>query len=32
MMTFIPHAYQQHCIDFVINNPFCGLWLGMGLG
>ena len=32
MMNFIPHKYQQHCIDFVISHPYCGLWLDMGLG
>ncbi len=32
MKTFEPYPYQQHCIDVVLNNPACALWLEMGLG
>ena len=31
-MKFIPHKYQQYCIDKVIEMPFLGLFLDMGLG
>lgn len=31
-MRFNPHAYQTRAIDFVLDHPFCGLFLGMGLG
>jgi SNF2 family DNA or RNA helicase len=31
-MNFIPHAYQQHCIDRIINQPDVGLYIDMGLG
>ena len=31
-MVFEPHAYQRYSIDFIINNPYCGLFLDMGLG
>jgi len=31
-MKFNPHPYQQRAIDFVIEKPYCGLFLGMGLG
>lgn len=26
------HNYQQLCVDHIINNPYCGLFLDMGLG
>lgn len=32
MMTFYPHKYQNMCIDFIIEHPFCGLFADMGLG
>lgn len=32
MTTFIPHKYQSDCIQFIIDHPFCGLFLDMGLG
>lgn len=31
-VEFVPHEYQSKCIDFVLNHPFCGLFLDMGLG
>jgi len=31
-MKFCPHKYQKDCIDFVIRNPKCNLFLEMGLG
>lgn len=31
-MKFVPHAYQQHCIDEVLKKPAVGLYLDMGLG
>ena len=32
MQEFIPHNYQQYCIDRIINDPAIGLFLDMGLG
>lgn len=32
MEDFIPHNYQQYCIDRVCNDPAIGLFLDMGLG
>lgn len=29
---FVPHNYQQYCIDRIINDPAIGLFLDMGLG
>ncbi len=29
---FIPHDYQRHCIDKLIENPRYGLYIDMGLG
>lgn len=29
---FVPHKYQSECIDFILDHPFCGLFLDMGLG
>ncbi|MDR2939190.1 MAG: ATP-dependent helicase, partial [Clostridiales bacterium] len=26
------HGYQKYSIEFIVNNPFCGLFLDMGLG
>lgn len=31
-MEFQPHAYQQHCIDKILEIPKLGLFLDMGLG
>ena len=31
-MQFVPHAYQKHCIDKIIELDKVGLFLGMGLG
>lgn len=31
-MIFTPHAYQQHCIDKIIETNKLGLYLDMGLG
>ena len=32
MREFIPHSYQQYCIDRICEDPFIGLFLDMGLG
>lgn len=26
------HPYQNHSVNFILNNPFCGLFLDLGLG
>lgn len=26
------HSYQEHCIEHIIGNPYCALFLEMGLG
>lgn len=31
-MKFIPHPYQQYCINRIISDPALGLFLDMGLG
>lgn len=31
-MKYVPHAYQDYCIDFVTSHPASGLLLDMGLG
>lgn len=31
-MRYVPHIYQEHAIQHIIDNPACGLFLGMGLG
>ena len=31
-MKFIPHAYQEYATRFVLEHPYCGLILDMGLG
>ena len=31
-MTFKPHNYQLRAIDFVVDHPFCALFMDMGLG
>ncbi len=32
MKEFIPHNYQEYCIDRIISDPAIGLFLDMGLG
>ena len=32
MTKFIPHAYQSYCVSRIIDTPFIGLFLEMGLG
>lgn len=32
MKSFVPHSYQQYCIDRIINDKAIGLFLDMGLG
>lgn len=31
-MKFIPHNYQQYCIDRLLQEQALGLFLDMGLG
>ncbi len=31
-MKFNPWPYQQHAIEWILENPACGLFLAMGLG
>lgn len=31
-MRFNPHKYQERAIDFVVDTPYCALFLEMGLG
>ena len=31
-MRFIPHSYQRYAIERIIQDPFVGLFLSMGLG
>lgn len=31
-MKFIPHGYQQYCVERIISAPALGLFLDMGLG
>lgn len=31
-MKFIPHEYQKHCIDKILELQHIGLFLDMGLG
>ena len=31
-MKFMPHEYQQYCIDYIQNHPVAALFLDMGLG
>ena len=30
--VFVPHAYQQYCIDKILDLPSVGLYIGMGMG
>lgn len=32
MKEFKPHSYQQYCIDSILNIPYVGAFLDMGLG
>lgn len=31
-MIYIPHAYQDRAVRWILDNPKCALWLDMGLG
>lgn len=31
-MKFIPHRYQRFATDWIIDHPYAGLFLDMGLG
>ena len=31
-MKFMPHEYQQYCIDYIESHPVAALFLDMGLG
>lgn len=31
-MRFVPHEYQRHCIDKILELQRVGLFLDMGLG
>ncbi len=31
-MKFMPHEYQQYCIDYIKNHAVSALFLDMGLG
>lgn len=31
-MKFIPHPYQEYCINYLLERPAAGLFLDMGLG
>lgn len=31
-MKFMPHDYQDYCIDKILNSEAVGLFLDMGLG
>lgn len=31
-MIYKPHPYQDHATQHIIDNPYCGLFLDMGLG
>ena len=32
MSTYQLHPYQQYCHDFIVNTPYCALFLDVGLG
>ena len=32
MSTYTPHPYQKQAIEWILDNPSCGLFLDMGLG
>lgn len=31
-MNFVPHQYQQYCMNRIVQDPAVGLFLDMGLG
>ena len=31
-MKFIPHEYQQYCVDYIKTHEISALFLDMGLG
>ena len=31
-MRFVPHNYQRYCIERILELPYIGLFLDMGLG
>lgn len=31
-MKFVPHEYQSHAIEFILNHPVAAVFLEMGLG
>lgn len=31
-MKFVPHTYQQHCIDYIEAHATAAVFLDMGLG
>ena len=31
-MKFVPHEYQQFCVDYIRTHPVAALLLDMGLG
>ena len=31
-MKFMPHEYQQYCVDYIKTHPVSALFLDMGLG
>ena len=31
-MKFVPHEYQQFCVDYIKTHPVAALLLDMGLG
>lgn len=31
-MKFVPHVYQQHCIDYIESHATAAIFLDMGLG
>lgn len=31
-MKFVPHDYQRHTIQFIIDHPECAILLGLGMG
>ena len=31
-MKYVPHEYQQHTTQFIIDHPECAIFLGMGMG
>ena len=31
-MQYIPHKYQEQCIDFILSHPIAMIWLSCGMG